>query len=411
MNSEDLQHLVRAAAAGNTAAYGELIAVTQAMAFSVAQRVLHQRDDALDATQEAYLRAYRGLARLSEPAAFPGYLRRTVLAAAHDLRRARRSTFVLDAASAVPVLDEHEQRWSEAQHAVLARALLRLGREERRITERFYLGGWSLARLAEDAGVSEPTMRKRLQRTRDKLREESETMERTNEALPDNLPARVTELLARPIMVDLPESPIGQVAAAVQAHFAEYEAREVSELVDLEAARQRLGHNPVYVPEQTLFHADATRILRYDLSLPLMLESAGRGAPLRLLTSGKVYRNEPETATHLPAFHQLELLSLDVHNDAWAFIARVLALLDALIPGAPQRVERTEYPFCTRAWDIGVEVGGEYVELLGCGVYQPAIVTLLGGDPAQHVGLGLGIGLERLASLHFGVPDIRKLSV
>jgi phenylalanyl-tRNA synthetase alpha subunit len=224
---------------------------------------------------------------------------------------------------------------------------------------------------------------------------------------------RVIELLARPALVDLPENPVGQMADALKRSFSDYTPLQTSEIVDLRGARARFDHDPVYVPQEKLFHIDATRILRYDLSLPLTLGAAGRGAPLRLLSAGKVYRDETETETHLSAFHQLELLSLDEtsRSDPWAFIGRILQVLDTLLPGMPQRVERTEYPFCTRAWDIGVELNGEYAELLGCGVYKADVVSLLGGDPEKHVALGLGIGLERLASLHFQVPDIRKLSL
>lgn len=151
----------------------------------------------------------------------------------------------------------------------------------------------------------------------------------------------------------------------------------------------------------------------YDLSLPLTLGARGRGAPLRLLSAGKVYRDERESKTHLAAFHQLELLTLDEQESSnpWSFIGQVLQALDALLPGSVQRVEPATYSFCSRAWEIGVEQNGERIEVLGCGVYKPDVVTLLGGDPARHVALGLGLGLERLALLHFQVSDIRKLAV
>ncbi|MET0341015.1 MAG: hypothetical protein ABW252_08430 [Polyangiales bacterium] len=180
---------------------------------------------------------------------------------------------------------------------------------------------------------------------------------------------------------------------------------------DLAEARARLAQDPVYVPSDRVFHVDARRILRYDLTLPLALRLAGRGGPLRVITAGKVYRNEPESATHLSAFHQLELLVLDEHARAapWPFVGRVLEALDLLVPAAPQRIERTTYPFCKRAWDIGVEPQSGYLELLGLGVYTDDVVRLLGGDPARHTALGLGLGLERLAALHHGITDLRTL--
>jgi phenylalanyl-tRNA synthetase alpha subunit len=93
----------------------------------------------------------------------------------------------------------------------------------------------------------------------------------------------------------------------------------------------------------------------------------------------------------------------------WTFIGRVLQILEQLVPGAALRVERTSYPFCVESWDIGLEQHGTNFEVLGCGLYTPDVVALLGGDPARHTAIGLGLGLERLASLHYGIRDVRML--
>jgi RNA polymerase sigma-70 factor (ECF subfamily) len=414
----DLTELTTAARAGDLAAYGRLIVATQAMVYAVTYRVLGNAADARDATQEAYVRAFRGLPRLLEPAAFPGYLRRTAIRVAHDMRRARRTSFVsLGEHPELPVLDEREQRWSEAQRVALARALLTLTAEERVTCDRFYHGGWSIARLAAEAGATEATMRKRLQRIRDQLRKEIEMSEQNSmrgEVVPADLPARIVELLARPKLDALPENPVGKVVDLLRAQFADYDTIEVPEVVDLAAARARLACDPVYVPLDKIFQLEDGRILRYDLTLPLLVSVAGRGGPLRLLASGKVYRDDEVSATRLAAFHQFELLLLErtPRADPWALIGRVLSAIEAIVPGAVQRVSPSEYPFCSRAWDIGVDnADGENLELLGVGVYLPDVVRLLGGDPARDTAIGLGLGLERLASLHIGVSDIRTIEV
>lgn len=116
---------------------------------AVALDVLREIALAEDAVQEAYLRAFRRLRDLEDAAAFPGWLRCVVITVPN-----------------VPLLDEGERRWSDAQRHRLAAALLRLNAEERRICDRRYHGGWSLDRLAKTAGIPEPTMRKRLKRIR-----------------------------------------------------------------------------------------------------------------------------------------------------------------------------------------------------------------------------------------------------
>jgi phenylalanyl-tRNA synthetase alpha chain len=211
--------------------------------------------------------------------------------------------------------------------------------------------------------------------------------------------------------MDLPDNPVGNTVQRLVALFPEFERVATDELIDPNRLRSHLACDPVYVPAHQIFRTEDGKILRYDLTLPLLSLAQARGAPLRLISAGKVYRNEVESSTHLSAFHQLELLLLDESPqlDVWAFVGRVLGALDVLLPGLPQRVCSTEYPFCSRAWDIGVEVAGEYQELLGCGVYRDDVVRLLGGDPARHTALGLGLGLERTAALRYRLPDLRAL--
>ena len=135
--------------------------------------------------------------------------------AALNMRRARRQTFLqLDEVPDVPVLDEAETHWSEAQRHRLAAALLRLSPEDRQLCDRRYHGRWGTARLAAAAGVDDAVMRKRLQRIRDRLRKEIEMTEQRGIGLDEiqtDLPDQVVELLARPRLTDLPENPVGKV--------------------------------------------------------------------------------------------------------------------------------------------------------------------------------------------------------
>ncbi len=212
---EQLNLLVARAKAGDFDAFGRLVQGTQAMAYAVAVRVLRDPELARDAVQDAYLRAFRRLGDLAEPAAFMSWLRRIVITVAGNIRKASRATLLrLDDVPVTPVLDEAETSWSEAQRRLLAGALLSLTRDERRQCDRRYYGHWSTARLAKEAGIDEPVMRKRLQPIRDKLRKEMEMAEQRNvrpEDLRADLPAKIVELLARPTLTDLPENPVGGV--------------------------------------------------------------------------------------------------------------------------------------------------------------------------------------------------------
>ena len=282
--SSSLASLVEAARSGDLGAFGALVERTQAMAHALAFQMLGPHGDTRDVVQEAYLRAFRRLADLDDPEAFAGWIRRIVVTVAHNHRRGARGVWLpLGDGDGPPVLDGDEQAWSPDQFRKLARALLSLEPDERRLCERHYHGRWSAERMAEETGIEPAAMRKRLQRIRQKL------------------------------------------LAALLAAFPGFRVKEVPEIVDLDTAANALGGDAVYIDRAKLQTIEGAKILRYDLTLPLLLEmraqtrSVGRssaaahdtGFPLWLTAAGKCYRREQESATHLEAFHQLEVFAAD----------------------------------------------------------------------------------------------------
>ena len=414
---EPLNDLVARARAGDLEAFGRLVQATQVMAYAVALGVLRDRSMAEDAAQEAYLTAFRRLRDLQEPAAFTGWLRRIVITAALNMRRARRLTLLrLDDVPDVPVLDEAETSWSELQRQRLAGALLTLTSQERQLCDRRYHGHWSTQRLARHAGVDEPAMRKRLQRIRDKLRKEMEVSEqreiRPEEIRPD-FPAKVVELLARPQLTDLPENPVGRTLELLRTVYADFAELNLPEIVDFTEARKSIGDEALYIDPIELHRVDEHRILRYDLTLPLLLTVRYEGRPLRIWAAGKAYRLCQIDATHLDAFHQAEVLCLDERGrlDPWRTTGQVLQSIDRLLPGRAVKIVPTQYAMCSQAWELEVETDGGWSEVLAWGVFTDKIVRHLGGNPDVHTAVGVGYGLERLAMLRYGIDDIRKIEV
>ena len=412
-----LNPLVARAAAGDVEAFTEVVRRTQTMAMAVAAGVVRDRAAAQDAVQEAYLIAFRRLEDLDEPAAFVGWFRRIVINAALNARRGRRYAFLqLDDASNVPVLDETETRWSDLQRRRLAAALQTLSMEERRLCDRRYHGGWSVARLAADSGVEDASMRKRLQRIRDKLRKEIEMSERRaigQDDIPGDLPERIAELLARPQLTVLPENPVGKILELLRGVYAGFADVQLPEVVDWREAERTIAADAVYIERHELQRIDEGRILRYDLTLPLLMHVRFDGDPLRLFSSGKTYRACQPDTTHLEAFHQAEVFCLDRRDrlDMWEIMSLVLRSVDVTMPGLPVRISPTKYPMCSQAWDVDVEHDGRWWEVLACGVFTDRVVAHLGGDPATHTAIGVGYGLERLAMLRYGIDDIRKVDV
>jgi RNA polymerase sigma-70 factor, ECF subfamily len=420
--TDPLRELVIAAQGGNMSAYESLIRRTRVAALAAAVSVLRDAALAEDAVQQAYLRAFRRLGTLRESAAFSSWLRRIVITVALNMRRSRRVSFLcLEEATTVPVLDDDETHWSESQRQRLAAALLALSPAERRICDRRYHGGWSIARLAQDAAVDESTLRKRLQRIREKLRQhiEAEEIEIVKDhgidpsTLTSGLPGRIIELLASPQLTDIPENPVGHMLTELLGIYPECTEQRLPEILDLAAARAGLASEAMYVSPSELHRIDDHRILRYDLTLPLLLTLRHEGRPLRAYATGKVYRVCQADATHLEAFHQLEIFWLDERGrlDPWTMTGRVLQSVDRALPGRAIKIDPVQYPMCTQAWELSVDHQGQWVEVMAWGVFTDRIMRHLGGDPTQHIAMGVGYGLERFAMLRYGIDDIRRLDV
>jgi RNA polymerase sigma-70 factor (ECF subfamily) len=414
---EPLNDLVVRAQAGDLEAFGRLVHSTQTMVYTVAGEVLRHSSMAEDAAQEAYLRAFRRLRDLEEPAAFLSWLRRIVITVALNMRRARRFTLLrLDDAPDVPVLDEAETSWSELQRLRLAQALLTLTTEERQLCDRRYHGHWSTARLAQKAGLDEPAMRKRLQRIRDKLRKEIEVAEKRGirpGEIPADFPAHVVELLTRPRLTDLPENPVGRTLELLRTLYADFAELDVPEIVDFAEARETVGEEILYVDPLELHRLDEERILRYDLCVPLLLTVRYEGRPLRIWTAGKAYRRCQIDATRLDAFHQAEILFLDQRDqlDPWRMTGQVLRSMDLLLPGRAMRITPTHYSICSQAWELAIDDHDSWLEVLAWGIYIDKILRHLGGDPAVHTAGCIGYNLEQLAMLRYGIDDIRKIEM
>ena len=159
------------------------------------------------------------------------------------------------------------------------------------------------------------------------------------------------------------------------------------------------------------FYVDAERCLRTHTSAhQCELIRAGRDA---FLCTGDVYRKDTVDASHAPVFHQMEgvrIFSSDVPRDVVerdlkrALEGMVRALFGELTP-SEMRWNTDYFPFTDPSFELEIFYEGEWLEVLGCGVVEQDILTRCGRPDA--VGWAFGLGLERLAMVRFGIPDIR----
>jgi phenylalanyl-tRNA synthetase alpha chain len=153
--------------------------------------------------------------------------------------------------------------------------------------------------------------------------------------------------------------------------------------------------------------AGADRFLRPELDVPLLMQLRNRAGPMRVLSAGKVYRDEEPGRTRLQAFHQAELLLVDRGLGEWSFMDRLMQML--AVPNRRLRQEQVSFPLCGRAWEVEMEWDDGWIVVASWGKYSERAVRVLGNDPQQYGAVGVSFGLERLACLDYGIDDVRKL--
>jgi phenylalanyl-tRNA synthetase alpha chain len=156
------------------------------------------------------------------------------------------------------------------------------------------------------------------------------------------------------------------------------------------------------------FYIDSERLLRTHTSPVQIRAMRTRGAPIRLIAPGRVYRCDSDL-THTPMFTQVEGLAVD-RNISFANLKCLL--YEFLSKFFEQQVElrfRPSYfPFTEPSAEVDVRSeSGRWIEVLGCGMVHPNVLRNVSIDPQSFQGYAFGMGVERLAMLRYGVDDLR----
>ena len=135
--------------------------------------------------------------------------------------------------------------------------------------------------------------------------------------------------------------------------------------------------------------------------------------PIRIIAPGRVYRCDSD-ATHTPMFHQIEGLVIDetTHMGHLKWVLEEFCKAFFEVDEVKMRFRASHFPFTepSAEVDIGTEaIGkpGEWLEILGCGMVHPNVLSNCNIDPEKYQGFAFGVGLDRLAMLKYGMPDLR----
>jgi phenylalanyl-tRNA synthetase alpha chain len=222
--------------------------------------------------------------------------------------------------------------------------------------------------------------------------------------------------------------PISQVMDELIAVFAEMGFR-VAEGPDIEddfhnftALNIPPEHPARQMHDTFYFSPDANgerRLLRTHTS-PVQIRTMEAGPPpYRVIVPGRTYRCDYDM-THTPMFHQIEGLMVDEAVHMGHLKGCLIDLVRAFfeVDDLPVRFRPSFFPFtepsaemdigCSRAGgELKVGQGGDWLEILGCGMVHPKVLAMVGVDPTRFQGFAFGLGVERCAMLKYGIPDLR----
>jgi phenylalanyl-tRNA synthetase, alpha subunit len=161
------------------------------------------------------------------------------------------------------------------------------------------------------------------------------------------------------------------------------------------------------------------KVLRTHTSPVQIRTMLGQKPPIRVITPGRTYRCDSDQ-THTPMFHQVEGLVIDksshIGHLKWILEEFCKAFFE--VDQVKMRFRPSFFPFTEPSAEVDIQCsrkGGEirfgegedWLEILGCGMVHPNVLRNCGLDPDEYQGFAWGMGIDRIAMLKYGMPDLR----
>ncbi len=178
----------------------------------------------------------------------------------------------------------------------------------------------------------------------------------------------------------------------------------------------RQEHDTFYLPGDE----DGRRMVLRTHTSPVQIRTMQNSEPpIRIIVPGRTYRCDYD-ATHSPMFHQVEGLLVDQTTNMGHLKGCLIEFCRAFfgVDDLPVRFRPSYFPFtepsaevdigCSRdGGEFHIGHGDDWLEILGCGMVNPKVLENCGIDPNRYQGFAFGIGMERIAMLKYGIPDLR----
>jgi len=178
----------------------------------------------------------------------------------------------------------------------------------------------------------------------------------------------------------------------------------------------RQDHDTFYFAETPNGTRPVLRTHTSPVQIRTMLASK---PPLRIIAPGRVYRSDSDQ-THTPMFHQVEGLVIDeeTHLGHLKWVLEEFCKAFFEVREVKMRFRASHFPFTEPSMEVdigyakvGDEIrigeGDQWLEILGCGIVHPNVLKNVGLDPQRYQGFAFGMGIDRIAMLKYGMPDLR----
>ncbi|MEE8294727.1 MAG: phenylalanine--tRNA ligase subunit alpha [Sphingomonadales bacterium] len=165
--------------------------------------------------------------------------------------------------------------------------------------------------------------------------------------------------------------------------------------------------------------AGERKVLRTHTSPVQIRTMMSQKPPIRIIAPGRTFRSDSD-ATHTPMFHQIEGLVIDENTHMGHLKGTVEAFIKAFfeVDQVKMRFRPSYFPFtepsaeadmgCKMTKDgIKVGAGDDWMEIVGCGMVNPKVLENCGIDSEKYQGFAFGFGVDRMAMLKYGMPDLR----
>ena len=222
--------------------------------------------------------------------------------------------------------------------------------------------------------------------------------------------------------------PISQVMEEISEIFADM-GFSIAEGPDIEddfhnfTALNIPADHPARQEQDTFYFSkreDGSRLVLRTHTSPVQIRTMEtQKPPIRIIAPGRVYRCDSDQ-THTPMFHQVEGLVIDSETHMghlkWVLEEFLKAFFE--VDEVQMRFRANHFPFTEPSMEVDIRyersgnevrigTGDQWMEILGCGMVHPNVLKAVGYDPAKLQGFAFGVGIDRLAMLKYGMPDLR----